>query len=225
MKALCVVAHPDDHILWVGGTILRLAQWTWHVLSLCNSHNSNIEFQVQKTAFGNSCKELGVDKCHAEAFHDHRQVQLTDQPDPRQVTEMKQAIQEFADDEYDLVFAHSIQRHCEYSFHANHAEARDAVRELVKEGALKTKALLHFCYKSGGSGQPVIADLHNADYKVVLTAQEVQQKGNLKRGFAWAQGDLRSLNLWVNDEPRIEAFQVRDIDIQLPPDFRRNPHA
>ncbi len=224
MKALCIVAHPDDHVLWTGGAIRRLNGWTWHVLSLCNSHNDNLEFQEQKSTFGDSCKELGVVRYCAEAFHDHDQFQRRKEPDPCQVARMKLSIQKFAEEEYDLVFAHGNRRNgydCEYGFHANHAEARDAVIQLITGGVLKTKGVLHFCYKSGGSGQPVIAELDNAHYKVDLTGNEIAQKRELKQSFHWAKGDLIALSLWENDEPRTEAFQAKDLELQLPPDFIR----
>ena len=34
-NALVVVAHHDDAILWMGGTIQRFQDWNWHVVSIC----------------------------------------------------------------------------------------------------------------------------------------------------------------------------------------------
>ena len=217
MKALSVVAHSDDHVLWMGGTILRLNQWTWHILSLCKSH-SNEDFEPKRVVFERSCRELGASRYSAKDFKDY---QPREAMESQQLTRMKEETLAFADDSYDLVFTHSIQENCEYGFHANHAEVRDAVNQVIDDDLLKTRGVLHFCYKSGGCRRPVIVDLDKANYKVELSSEEIRRKRRLKHIFAWAEGDLRALTLWGNDEPRIEAFQARCLDLQLPPDFVR----
>ena len=35
IKALCIVAHPDDETIWMGGKILKEKDWDWTILSLC----------------------------------------------------------------------------------------------------------------------------------------------------------------------------------------------
>ena len=37
--ALCVVAHPDDETIWMGGTILRNKNFNWTILSLCRKND------------------------------------------------------------------------------------------------------------------------------------------------------------------------------------------
>jgi LmbE family N-acetylglucosaminyl deacetylase len=217
MKALSIVAHSDDHVLWMGGTILRLNQWTWHILSLCKSHN-NEDFEPKRIVFERSCTELGASRYSAKDLKDY---QPREAMEIQQLTRMKDEILSFADDVYGLVFTHSIQENCEYGFHANHAEVRDAVNQVINDGLLTTKGVLYFCYRSGGNRRPVIADLDNADYKVELNPEEIGRKRNLKHIFTWAEDDLRSLTLWGNDEPIIEAFQAGCLDLQLPPDFIR----
>jgi LmbE family N-acetylglucosaminyl deacetylase len=217
MKALSVVAHSDDHILWMGGTILRFNQWTWHILSLCKSHNDE-SFEPKRGVFERSCAELGASRYSAKDFKDY---QPREAMESEQLKRMKEEILAFAGNSYDFVFTHSIQENCEYGFHANHTEVRDAVSELISDGLLTTKAALHFCYRSGGYKKAVIADLSKADYKVELYPEEISRKRNLKHIFTWARGDLEALTLWGNDEPTVEAFQARALDLQLPPDFIR----
>ena len=216
MKALSIVAHSDDHVLWMGGTILRLNKWTWHILSLCKSHN-NEDFKPKRIVFERSCTELGASRCFAKDLNDY---QSKKEMETQQLERMKKEILGFADsDGYDLVFTHSKQESCEYGFHANHAEVCDAVNQVINGGLLKTKGVLYFCYRSGGNRRPVIADLGNADYKVELNPAEIDRKRSLKHTFTWAKGDLMSLTLWGNDEPIIETFQAGCLDLQLPPDF------
>ena len=41
MKAIAIVAHDDDVVLWMGGTIHLLKDWEWHIISMCNNHDSD----------------------------------------------------------------------------------------------------------------------------------------------------------------------------------------
>lgn len=218
MKALVVVAHPDDHVIWASGTISRLNQYEWHILSLCNSHND--DFQPKLTTFKNSCEKLYIKRFAAKQLRDYQQRELME---IEQILKMQKEILAFTDKDYDIIFTHSINTNCEYGSHANHAEVRDAINKLLEENLLKTKALLNFCYKALGNGQPVVADLENADYKVELANDEIQRKKNLKQSFSWAEGDLKSLALWNTDEPTTEAFNFglikKNNDIKLPQNF------
>lgn len=216
MKALLIVAHSDDHLLWMGGTILRFNNWMWHILSLCKSHN-NEDFKPKKDIFNLSCSKLGANKYYAKDLNDYQPKEFMQKD---QLEKIKKEILSFADnDYYDLIVTHSIKESCEYGFHANHVEVRDAVNQLIDKNLINTKGLLYFCYKSGGSQKPVIADLDNADYKIELNLEEINTKKALKQLFTWAEGDLRPLCLWDNDEPKIEAFQTKDINLELPSDF------
>ncbi len=201
----------------MGGVILRFSNWTWHVLSLCNSHND--WFEPKRATFEESCRKLGVAKWDAKELTDYQYLrQGEERTDPDQVRRMMDAVEAFADHEYDLVFAHSGR---EYGFHANHMEARNAVEVLTADGKLQASGVLYFCYKPGPN-LPVRADEDKADYKLVLTDEELRQKGMLKRIFdSWAEGDFLMLNLWRNNEPEVEAFEVGDLAIQLPADFIR----
>lgn len=216
MKALVVVAHPDDHVLWLGGTISRLKDWEWHIISLCNSHNDN--FAPKLVNFESSCKALGAKRFAARQLRDYQQRELMEIEQP---VKMQKEILSFADREYDLIFTHSISPNCEYGFHANHTETRNAVNSLTDESLLRTKIMLYFSYHSGGASMPVIADVDGASYKVELTPDEISRKKDLKHSFSsWAEGDLKSLGLWDNDEPKIEAFTEKRVgDISLPADF------
>ena len=40
-NAAVIVAHPDDELLWAGGTILSRRQWSWHVVSLCRASDAD----------------------------------------------------------------------------------------------------------------------------------------------------------------------------------------
>lgn len=40
MKALVVVAHPDDEIIFLGGYMLKNPEWNWTVVSVTHSLDS-----------------------------------------------------------------------------------------------------------------------------------------------------------------------------------------
>ncbi len=215
MKALVVIAHPDDHVLWINGTISRFRNWEWHILSLCNSHND--KFQPKLETFNKSCDNLGAKKYQARRLKDYQTKGLMEIEQP---SKMQKEILAFADKEYDLIFTHSVDPNCEYGFHANHSEVRDSVVGLIDEKLLKTKAVLYFCYKAQGQKKPVIANLGGADYKIELNREEAKKKKQLKQFFTWAEGDLKGLALWDNEEPKIEAFNIRYFSkIELPEGF------
>lgn len=213
MKALVVVAHPDDHVLWAGGTILKLKTWEWHVISLCNSHND--DFTSKLKVFKSSCQALGVKRFLARELKDYQPRELMEVEQPLKI---QKEILAFADKEYDLVFTHSVNPHCEYGFHANHSEVRDSVNHLLGNNLLTSRGTLYFCYKPLGNNQPVVVDLDSANYKVDLSRQELDKKRQLKTSFHWAEGDLKGLGLWDNDEPEVEAFAANG-HVVLPVDF------
>src|SRR3989344_4944641 len=38
-EALCIVAHPDDETIWMGGTIMKNKDFNWTVISLCRKND------------------------------------------------------------------------------------------------------------------------------------------------------------------------------------------
>jgi hypothetical protein len=40
-SALVIVAHPDDEILWTGGTMLLCPETQWVVVALCRRNDSD----------------------------------------------------------------------------------------------------------------------------------------------------------------------------------------
>ena len=40
-EALCIIAHPDDETIWMGGTIMKNKDFIWTILSLCRKNDSD----------------------------------------------------------------------------------------------------------------------------------------------------------------------------------------
>jgi LmbE family N-acetylglucosaminyl deacetylase len=141
MKALVVVAHDDDAVLWMGGIIHRLSDWNWHVISMCNQGND-----MRRHYFARTCRELGV-RADALDFLDYQDSNTAAKKNS--IADMKQSLlQVVGAKKYDSVFTHSRDPNGEYGNHANHYEVCKVVRSLVAEVQLvKTiNRLAFFCY-------------------------------------------------------------------------------
>jgi LmbE family N-acetylglucosaminyl deacetylase len=168
MDALVVVAHDDDALLWMGGTLLRLNDWHWHVICMCNDNNSK-----RKNYFKRTCHEL---KARGDTL-DFRDYQAANSATQRNsISDMKQALMGITEgNEYDYVFTHSRDENGEYGHHANHEEVCTAITQLVSGGKL-----VHFSYSPiyelAGIGTLARRD---ADYYMQLRYRDLIQKAKL----------------------------------------------
>src|SRR3989344_7770185 len=46
-KALVIVAHPDDEVIWMGGFLIR-HNWEWTIVSLCRVNDIDREPRFRK---------------------------------------------------------------------------------------------------------------------------------------------------------------------------------
>lgn len=154
MNALVIVAHDDDVVLWMGGTIRHLMDWNWHIISMCNQGND-----VRKRYFEVACKRLNA---RANAF-DFLDYQDSNQACRRNsIADMKKNLLQVVETaKYDYVFTHSRDPNGEYGYHANHYEVCKTVRSLVSEDQLVESGskLAYFCYSPiyGLSGLGTVA--------------------------------------------------------------------
>jgi len=198
-KALVVVAHCDDAVLWMGGAIHRLRYWEWHIFSMCNGNNDQ---KIQ--SFNKSCKKLKekvkVKKCEALNFKDYQNGGAFSQNSKE---EMKLKLMELVDEAYDYVFSHSLQEWNEYSHHDNHQEVGIIASEIAKE---KSWQLIQFCYYPvycGGTA--TVANKERADYYFQLNYEELKFKLELIDCFLPQEDEnLKSLGYPC---PNPEAFE------------------
>lgn len=223
-KALVVVAHPDDHFIWMGGTIYKLKdEWDWHVLCVCNKYDDD-DFEKREKSFKESCQKLGVPECELDPPSDCSRCIKTHQSlkdiDPDQIMKICKKIENFwnreanneVDNYYDIIFTHSLNPHHEYGFHANHAETREALyRFLGTISSYKYRPVIaHFCYDPRTGGREV--DKKEATHIVSLDEATYKMKDdkNFLEIFPWAGGDIKAFGI-----PKEEGFKILFLDSYL----------
>jgi len=177
MNALVVVAHDDDAVLWMGGTIHHLKYWNWHAIAMCNQGNSERKHYFEKT-----CGKLGVTAVPLD-FLDYPDSSMV--PRRNSIAEMKEAlIGVVGTRAFDYVFTHSRDPNGEYSHHPNHSEVCEVVRSLVSDRQLVENGskVAYFCYYPiyGLSGLATVATME-ADCYFQLTYRDLAVKVELIR--------------------------------------------
>lgn len=187
-KALVAVAHPDDEILWAGGTILMNAHWEWTVVSLCRASDPD-----RAPRFFRVAERLG-----ARAF----MGDLDDGPEqtPLEAELVEAALRALLPrDEWDIVFTHGPRG--EYTRHRRHEEVSRAVGGGWIRGDIVAPVLRLFAYEDGGRryhpraipAAPVVLPL---DQSVWQAKRDV-----MEHLYGFAPGSWE-----VQTTPRVEAF-------------------
>jgi hypothetical protein len=136
-KAAVIVAHPDDEVLWAGGTILLRPRWSWHVASLCRAGDAD-----RAPKFHRVVAQLGAAGSMGELDDGPEQHALND----AQVRETVLSILPAA--QYDLILTHGPRG--EYTRHRRHEETCRAVVGLWADGALSAVNIWMFGFEDGG---------------------------------------------------------------------------
>ena len=136
MDVAVIVAHPDDEVLWAGGTMLLHPEWRCHVAALCRAGDPD-----RAPKFHRAVARLGASGSIAD---------LDDCPEqhPLPEAEIHSAIASLLPEQsFDLILTHSP--FGEYTRHLRHEETARAVAAAWRTGALQTSALWMFAYEDG----------------------------------------------------------------------------
>jgi len=131
-----IVAHPDDEILWVGGTILSNPLWRCFIVCLCRKSDNDRAPKFYKSL--KLLKSAGI------------MGDLDDGPDQNPLDQrlVEHAILDLMPSRhFDLIITHNPLG--EYTRHIRHEEVSKAVIRLWNVGRISTNELWTFAYEDG----------------------------------------------------------------------------
>ena len=136
VKVVVIVAHPDDEILWAGGTLLSNPSWDLVILSLCRANDEERASKFYKTL-----KLLNAKGKMSNLDDGPKQTPLSDNV-------VEQLLMQIVPNEhFDLIITHNPLG--EYTTHLRHEEISKAVINLWKKGKISTDVLWLFAYEDG----------------------------------------------------------------------------
>lgn len=162
MKAVIIVAHPDDETIWCGGLILQHPDWDWTIMSLCRADDPDRAPRFKKVCHIYGAKAVITDL-------DDSSVLLPIEP-KRDIGQ--RIVESVGDTSWDLCVTHG--RNGEYG-HARHREIHAEVLRLVTKDRLRCRKLWTFAYDCDSEASRCRAATWG-EKRIELTAQQLAEK-------------------------------------------------
>lgn len=163
-RAIAIVAHPDDEIIFMGGAIMKNPQVDWTVFSLCRASDRDREPKFWRVCKRNKVKGIITDLEDEDRMNLKKSV-----PVIKKFLEIKLGSKYF-----NYIFTHGANG--EYG-HLRHIGVHLAVKELIEKKVLKPEAVFYFNYKkvSRKPFSPFEAKA-GSNCQLKLTKKELQEK-------------------------------------------------
>lgn len=141
-KVLVIIAHPDDEVIWMGGTLLKNKDnWDTTIICLCRKDDSDRYPRFKK--FCDMIKVKGL-------ISDLEDETLEDIPLGEVIKRINLFIPE--NKKYDYVFTHGLNG--EYG-HKRHIDVHKAVKKMLKDKTISGNSVFFFSYiKKNGFCHP-----------------------------------------------------------------------
>lgn len=183
-----IVAHPDDEILWVGGTILNNASWKCFVVCLCRGDDTD-----RNPKFYKALKILNAEGTMGNLDDGPEQMPLDEKILESTILKL------LPPQHFDLVITHHPKG--EYTRHLRHEETGKAVLSLWNYKKIPASELWTFAYEDGNKRYYPLA-MQNASIYTILSRTVWQNKYKLiteTYGFEKDSWEAKTT-------PRAEAF-------------------
>jgi LmbE family N-acetylglucosaminyl deacetylase len=146
-SAVTIVAHPDDEVLWAGGTLLQYLRGKRQIFTLCRANDRD-----RAPRFYNVLQELGAGGAMADLDDGPEQQPLPEELVGKTILSLLQG------QHFDIMLTHHPDG--EYTRHRRHEEIGRSVIKLWHAGRIYADELWVFAYEDGGRAYYPVANRH-----------------------------------------------------------------
>jgi len=163
IKALVVVAHPDDEVIWMGGVMMRFKEVHWTILSLCRASDKD-----RAPKFKRVMKRLGAEGFICDLEDDDLMSVQESIPKIQ-----KQVLEFLKGKEFNCLFTHGLNG--EYG-HERHIGTHLAIKGLLKIEKISFQDVYFFNYQKQDNKKNPIISGKNSEYFLKLNEEEYSEK-------------------------------------------------
>ena len=184
-----IVTHPDDEILWAGGTILNNPLWKCFIVCLCRKNDPD-----RAPKFYKSLKELNAEGMMGDLDDGPTQMPLDEKVVEHAILELMPSRH------FDLIISHDPAG--EYTRHIRHEEVGEAVIMLWNAGKISTNELWTFAYEDGNKAYYPRAVANDTIYHELSETVWSKKYNLIKQNYGFKE------NSWeAETTPHAEAFR------------------